>query len=1689
MSSQSQNEPRRDLVPNVDSELSQASLPGTLRPREQLSFREQIEQGAGRAIVALESLPVIVEFFGAARGEGAGVGPHGISFSTLDERLRGSVLPTEIEGEGAALFNSRENVISFLRAHAARIEAAPVEEQVKIFDEAQAKIIAALDRAKYDIYCLLDKTRCGPREESDDGEIKSYLLMAKVLGQLYEDGMPRPHLPHLEKIMKRGQESLQRTSEAENPSTRVPVDTSALAPLPEPMRDACNRMFNAVGRFVSPEMVVEHGLGRNAANGNPPMPRHRNSHGSALKNNAALAVKYRIPGLTAFEIRAEFCVLACLLNQPGSNPIFKERFELNAIGDLLTKPYLEYPASSGMDMIARYRRKNSTDSLRNLPNRGSLHSQNGTETLDPEGIVGRGMLLKQAANDLLRGGSRDVRASPWYQALLEYIEKQFGYSLLRGRIEAEVPNQLKNCTANVAESLILGAWLMSRGKSLTEAESGLLCRLSGANPDDIEALCRFFKDCQSTMPLLGDHMQGDTFMNISSNPYHLYRVMQPLFDSRDYVPLSASYSALFSRCQATGCSVTDPKALVVLASQSSKKRESVIALAHRLMRETGLASFEFTSALLQGHKEEELQSALSARTKTVNGEAWALYFDELLKVYEAAKQIMSKTGPYAEPNRSQLRGIVETLIHESDHERCGPLIHASVLLYHFVSFSAWRKGYAGHDFLNYELLRPAFHFTRSSVYRSIANLLLSDSSVIQEAVWRILETEDMALVIDFAREAPTDILPRALRDAWSIDAQRLFKASVQRLDVVSYLVSVVRHVCSSSGAVWSEISENRVRRMLQNCFAEALKEVRGVCALPINGTVNSQVIRREFQPAVADELEFVSRLSDLYPDSPYSEQLGVARLIAQLPWGLRNGQMARLILTLLRHQGDTPGQPVLSSQELADSRILELLTGRHLINRIEDVEIALNSLKQIFKKGRPAIVLRCVRELLDSGFLADVIGFQFRNGLLKGSAMGLLGRELMRGSSIHARRFQSLLRENRGELSPLEQEGCARFLRSSPYGVGLIRSLKYRWEWIGEGDKSDFEALGFSSKEEFDHTRLQGPGIKNELAVIARFIDVVGANTGGSIFRFFRSTQLNMDYCPSGAIEFESNTDVFDRVEVFQRTGKLFANQKELMRYIAEATQRFIDNSHSFPVTNLLERDLVMLSCRALRPDGGSSKRGIFPSWAPDDEDMKQLVVRREPSGPRSEKDGEEARERGAERRGEAVQAFFQYDVTENPGALQPPPSFKVGSLFLGSSFEDLRTGELPHVDIAELRARKLVEDDTSKSNPQPSSSQASPALMERGLFEHFSSRVGCAVEIPGISGAFNSVKLDTPLRRDAKETVEERLRREMKYLREALTEQPIGLALSAAKKLGVSASETLSDPTSLWQMSDDERRVVVADVVSRCFERLGSNDAHPVSKKDLRSLFYAHILGDERLVGSVDYMIEKEDPESVLCGFVELVTSGRGSLGWQELLGKCSPNIKRRFATVPDVEPLYGPLRERISLKGKDDEKMKIALQLHTRFPASFVGEICDSCAHEPVSNYPNMAFVTFAEHKKSNFAKYSGGFILILTSAVDGNRSLIIRGYNPTQTLLKKVEIHALFDSVLEYVSGIASELSCSYILAPRDAIPGLAFSNRPLAHLAFSERFSGAPIVRVAQDDTRYNNLVIHDKCVLLREIRSS
>jgi hypothetical protein len=139
------------------------------------------------------------------------------------------------------------------------------------------------------------------------------------------------------------------------------------------------------------------------------------------------------------------------------------------------------------------------------------------------------------------------------------------------------------------------------------------------------------------------------------------------------------------------------------------------------------------------------------------------------------------------------------------------------------------------------------------------------------------------------------------------------------------------------------------------------------------------------------------------------------------------------------------------------------------------------------------------------------------------------------------------------------------------------------------------------------------------------------------------------------------------------------------------------------------------------------------------------------------------------------------------------------------------------------------------------------------------------------------------------------------------------------------------------------------------------------------------------------------------------------------------------------------------------------------------------------PLHEYPNIAFVTFSEEPQGKLPSYSGGFMLIETLTSGGDKALVIRGYNPTQTLLAKLEIEQLFENVVTYTEEIAKELGCKMILAPCDAIPGLAFSNRPFAHLAFGLNYGDCPPVSIPKGGTTFNKLLIHNKCRVIRVLR--
>lgn len=1613
MSSQSQNEPRRDLVPNVDSELSQASLPGTLRPREQLSFREQIEQGAGRAIVALESLPVIVEFFGAARGEGAGVGPHGISFSTLDERLRGSVLPTEIEGEGAALFNSRENVVSFLRAHAARIEAAPVEEQVKFFDEAQAKIIAALDQAKYDIYCLLDKTRCGPREESDDGEIKSYLLMAKVLGQLYQDGMPRPHLPHLEEIIQRGQESLQRTSEAENPPTRMPVDTAALAPLPEPMRDACNRMFNAVGRFVSPEMVLEHRFLREET------MIERDSEGLWL-----------LPGRIEGAVRPEFGVLAYLMIKElriDEGSFFNTEPKPDTLGQLIHQA-AESERSKKTEP-ARQKAKKITDLLKLLE-----------EVRMERSILGY-----------------DFRETLSYNELLRHFEGTFGYSLLEGAKHPAWPTRaiFQDNTASTVEASIFGLWILSRRSELTVQEQQLLVRLLGASAKHVTELHSWWRanDCLGAgSTFVRDGLQ-DSFPNAPIlNVMGLLRekppepkcslgsFFRPFFKPDNFRSISEECLDLQERLKLRCGAIRDRQAIIRLHSCSSGELEKFISWAEKLTWEFGVHPTELEDAFeglvtrevafaalkekfgiklgIKGEDKEELRKKRKERDdflehaiadyppslrQALEGleikrekreKGWALTRDEYRQTYNAACAFISPNVPlgYGQLARTKwehglpdyihresetsevlgqfLRGRLFSLLDSKDHSPRA-LAHAAFILRHIRDVD--EVGF-----------RRIFDETVGVAFEALGNLLENRDPCLSEAAAGILFSTQIRTWMEVFKNSSAaqmeGLIERGITFAVGSEAGR---RSISGGELDSFFYFLVSHVYSRFGTLSTKERADEFSETVDLCLHEAMENVLAIWRSSQSiGLKEIEALRSDLSlRAPLDNQLALLRTAHEAPSLISEHHRFLARILQQIPvelqWGVAQSEWTRFF-----ERVSSTRNFFLDAKRLASSNLFEWL-GAHFFHDVGDVLLTLEKLSTIVEGAASrsrvddviALLGDKVRECCELGFGMDerllsslverILPLRFR-GYVDNLKTSILEKQSIREETLQLIKTSSYLLETLRRMKSKQGDPTEGIWETPP---PLVRELKvitskfFLEEWL------------CCSQDELDNLLQNGPGLREELGIIQDFFGTFAMISAPRLFELWRSLALNSPYKVWDTDFFWSESRVRKPEDWRSIAAHLPTSQTQLVTYVREKARQFVLGPDSFRVSHALDREIAGIACGVL--------------------------------------------------------------------------------------------GDL------EWRTRLGEIEFTLDKDPVPGT---------KSVFDEPSLCTARAINVPGVSGKeHRNVNRKALIPGGDGETVFQRFTLEKKLFSAALTRTPLPIFKQLSDQFGV-------------EFPDGEREVAYEDTASvvhaqalKLAERISLSPSSEIEDGVLRDIFYAHVLSDHRMNGSAVYTDTREDEVERLAAFVELVTAGRTRPEWQEVLSRCNPELRARFDQLPDVTPLYGPLIERVNYSDPKAKPVELTLCLSRGIPSKFIGHISDSCARDSLENHRNIGFVTFAENIKDKIPSFSGGFMLIDTKTEEGDRALIIRGYNPSKTLIAKLQIKALFETVVDYAEGIARELGCTQILAPRDAIPGLAFSNRALGHIGFNIVYRDAQQVRVPRETTTYNDLVIDDKCVLVRAVK--
>ncbi len=153
---------------------------------------------------------------------------------------------------------------------------------------------------------------------------------------------------------------------------------------------------------------------------------------------------------------------------------------------------------------------------------------------------------------------------------------------------------------------------------------------------------------------------------------------------------------------------------------------------------------------------------------------------------------------------------------------------------------------------------------------------------------------------------------------------------------------------------------------------------------------------------------------------------------------------------------------------------------------------------------------------------------------------------------------------------------------------------------------------------------------------------------------------------------------------------------------------------------------------------------------------------------------------------------------------------------------------------------------------------------------------------------------------------------------------------------------------------------------------------------------------------------------------------------------------------------------------------KLEVAFKPTRGVLTEFVGHLCDTCfsrVPEFAKNAPWATFVPFVKNpnargKDGVHPSFAGGSLVIETDALDDagclSRVFLIRGYNPSNSLLKSVHTPALFDEFSRYLVGIAKARGVSHILVPEDSSWGLAFTNRPYAFLDVEQRFYAAPQV---------------------------
>ena len=126
------------------------------------------------------------------------------------------------------------------------------------------------------------------------------------------------------------------------------------------------------------------------------------------------------------------------------------------------------------------------------------------------------------------------------------------------------------------------------------------------------------------------------------------------------------------------------------------------------------------------------------------------------------------------------------------------------------------------------------------------------------------------------------------------------------------------------------------------------------------------------------------------------------------------------------------------------------------------------------------------------------------------------------------------------------------------------------------------------------------------------------------------------------------------------------------------------------------------------------------------------------------------------------------------------------------------------------------------------------------------------------------------------------------------------------------------------------------------------------------------------------------------------------------------------------------------------------ITFSTHRDFYTEISGQIADACwASEYKSiltEFPNFSSILMVKDKETQNERIVGSSLLIETKAKNGDDLLIIRGLNPTETMINSLDVKSYFEAVVDYARKLADSTGKKLAISIDDNCWGCT-TNRPL------------------------------------------